>query len=214
MSFLDFTSSTGIDNYTANWPTGTGLSTNVQFIGGTFYQGKNYLRVQGPSGITIFSQLNGSWSPVWTTYAGGAGNWSGNTYSPVTSSSITPLPSGSTITDQALINSGNVIVPVTVPPSSTDTCGVNTAAYYIYSLSNGIFPSSAYFSASGASITQGYVIGQGNAFTPAVTVFNGRLLLQSAANKNTTGGTSGFASVSGAGLPLSGPVAWRLVLQH
>lgn len=218
ISSSDFTPSTGIGNYTTYWP--SGLNTNVQFIGGTYYQGKNYLRVQGPSGITTFS-LNGTWSPVWTTYAGGAGTWSGSTYSPVaysssntSNNSVTPLPSGSSITDQALINSGNVIVPVTVPPPGTDTCGVNTAAYYIYSLSNGIFPSSAYVSSTGASIGQGFVIGQGNAFTPSVTVFNGQQLLQGAASKNTTGGTSGFASALGAGLPLGGPVAWRLVLQH
>lgn len=212
---------TSIGNYTTNWPTNTGLKTNVQFIGGTFYQGKNYLRVQGPSGITTFSQSNVAWSPVWTTYAGGAGTWSGSTYSQVaysgnntSNNSITPLPTGSSITDQALINSGNVIVPVTIPPSSTATCGVNTAAYYIYALSNGIFPSSAYVSPTGVSIGQGYVVGQGNAFTPSVTVFNGQQLLQGAASKNTTGGTSGFASALGAGLPLGGPVAWRLVLQH
>ncbi|MBU2742487.1 MULTISPECIES: type IV pilin biogenesis protein [Acidithiobacillus] len=210
----DFTS---IGNYTTNWP--SGLNTNVQFIGGTFYQGKNYLRVQGPSGITMFNNSTGNWSPVWTTYSGGAGEWSGSSASSYTSNTtITPLPSGSTITDQALINNGNVIVPVTVPPSSTDTCGVNTAAYYIYSLVNGIFPSSAYVSTGGTLITLdaqgGYVIGQGNALTPSVTVFNGSLLLQGAASKNTTGGTSGFASAIGASLPLGGPTAWRLVLQH
>ncbi|MBU2753010.1 type IV pilin biogenesis protein [Acidithiobacillus thiooxidans] len=210
----DFTS---IGNYTTNWP--SGLNTNVQFIGGTFYQGKNYLRVQGPSGITMFNNSTGNWSPLWTTYSGGAGEWSGSSASSYTSNTtITPLPSGSTVTDQALINSGNVIVPVTVPPSSTDTCGVNTAAYYIYSLSNGIFPSSAYVSTGGTLITLdaqgGYVIGQGNALTPSVTVFNGSLLLQGAASKNTTGGTSGFASAIGASLPLGGPTAWRLVFQE
>ncbi|MBN2680444.1 MAG: type IV pilin biogenesis protein, partial [Acidithiobacillaceae bacterium] len=214
--YSDF-GSTPITNYVTNWP--SGLKTNVQFIGGTYYQGKNYLRVQGPNGITIFSQMNGTWSPVWTTYAGGAGTWSGGTAytsssssgNSSTSTSITPLPSGSAISDQALINAGNVIVPVTIPPGS-NTCGTNTAAYYIYSLGNGIFPSGAYTSPTGGKITQGYIIGEGNAFTPTVTMFNGRQLLQGAANKNTTGGTSNFPAAIGAGLPLGGPVAWRLVL--
>lgn len=204
-----------IGNYVTNWA--AGLKTNVQFIGGTYYQGKNYLRVQGPSGITIFSQMNGTWSPVWTAYAGGAGSWKGTSYSPSSggSNGISPLPSGSSVTDQALFNAGNVIVPVTIP-ASADTCGANTAEYFIYALNNGIFPSAAYYSTSGTPIglaqNGGYVIGEGNAFTPTVTMFNGRQLLQGAANKNTTGGTSNFPAAIGAGLPLGGPVAWRLVL--
>ncbi|PKY09924.1 type IV pilin biogenesis protein [Acidithiobacillus marinus] len=206
------------NNFSSAWSS-TSLAKNVQFIGGTFYQGKNYLRVQGPSGITIFSQMNGTWSPVWTTYAGGAGTWSGGTAytsssssgNSSTSTSITPLPGGSAISDQALIDAGNVIVPVTIPPGS-NTCGTNTAAYYIYALGNGIFPSGAYTSPSDGTITQGYIIGKGTAFTPTVTMFNGRQLLQGAANKNTTGGTSNFPAAIGAGLPLGGPVAWRLDL--
>lgn len=205
----------GIGNYATNWT--SGLKINVQFIGGTFYQGKNYLRVQGPSGITIFNQMNGTWSPVWTAYAGGAGSWKGTSYSPSSggSNAINPLPDGSSITDQALINAGNVIVPVTIP-ASADTCGANTAEYFIYALNNGIFPSAAYYSTSGTPIVLaqngGYVIGQGNALTPTVTMFNGRQLLQGAANKNTSGGTSSFPAAIGAGLPLGGPVAWRLDL--
>lgn len=206
---------TNIGNY-APWASTT-LRSNVQFIGGTYYQGKNYLRVQGPSGITLFSQMNGTWSPVWTSYAGGAGTWSGSTYSTVTgtgTNNVSALPAGSTITDQALINNGNVIVPVTTPAASSDTCGESTAAYYIFGLGNGIFPSGTYTSSTlGTTISQGFIIGQGQAYTPSVTVFNGRLLLQGAASKNTTGGTSGFASAIGAGLPLGGPTAWRLVLQ-
>ncbi len=206
---------TKIGNYAQEFT--SGLHTNVQFIGGTYYQGANYLRVQGPSGITLFKQINSVWSPVWTAYAGGAGSWSGGTYTAqsgsVTSNSISPLPAGSTISDQALISGGNVIVPVTIP-APANSCGNSTAAYYIYGLSNGVFPSGAFVSSSssGTAITQGFVIGQGTAFTPSVSTFNGRTLLQGAANQNTTGGTSGFASALGAGLPLGGPVAWRLVL--
>lgn len=196
---------TKIGNY-APWGSSP-LQPNVQFIGGSFYQGANYLRVQGPDGITIFKQTNSSWAPVWTAYSGGSGSWSGGTLSP--SSKISPLPSTSTITDQALINGGNVIVPVTIPAPS-DTCGYSTAAYYIYNLGSGIFPSGAFVSPNGGAVTQGYVIGRGTAFTPSVTMFNGRALLQGAASQNTTGGTSGFASALGAGLPTGGPVAWRL----
>ncbi|MFA7496957.1 MAG: type IV pilin biogenesis protein [Acidithiobacillus sp.] len=203
---IDFTT---IGNNYAPWGSST-LQSNVQFIGGSFYQGANYLRVQGPDGITIFKQTNNSWAPVWTTYSGGAGSWSGGTYTSLgsTSSTIDALPSGSTITDQALINGGNIIVPVTIPAAS-DTCGYSTAAYYIYNLGSGIFPSGAFVSSSG-TVKQGFVIGRGTAFTPSVTMFNGRALLQGAASQNTTGGTSGFASALGAGLPTGGPVAWRL----
>jgi type IV pilus assembly protein PilY1 len=204
---------TEIGNYAKEFS--TALQTNVQFIGGTYYQGANYLRVQGPSGITLFKQINNVWSPVWTAYAGGAGSWSGGTYTAqsgsVTSNSISPLPPGSTISDQALISGGNVIVPVTVP-APAKSCGSSTAVYYIYGLSNGVFPSGAFVSSSGTAITQGFIIGRGSAYTPSVSTFNGHVLLQSAASQNSSGKTSGFATVFGAGLPLGGPVAWRLVL--
>ncbi|MGK9452734.1 type IV pilin biogenesis protein [Acidithiobacillus caldus] len=210
ISLSDFSS---VGNYAQQFA--TGLHSNVQFIGGTSYGGANYLRVQGPNGITLFKQSNGAWAPVWTAYSGGAGSWSGGTYTAqsgsVTSNSITPLPSGSTVSDRALISGGNVIVPVTIP-APADSCGFSTAAYYIYGLSNGIFPSGAFVSTSGTSITQGYVIGRGSAYTPNVSIFNGRSLLQSAASQNTDGSTSGFASALGAGLPVGGPVAWRLIM--
>ncbi|MEY2342047.1 type IV pilin biogenesis protein [Acidithiobacillus sp. IBUN Pt1247-S3] len=202
-----------VGNY-APWVSST-LTGNVQFMGGTYYQGANYLRVQGPNGITLFKQTNGTWAPVWTAYSGGAGSWSGATYTPqsgsVTTNSISPLPAGSTISDQALISGGNVIVPVTIP-APANSCGFSTAAYYLYGLTNGVFPSGAFVSPTGTAITQGYVIGRGSAYTPTVSIFNGRSLLQGAASQNTTGGTSGFASALGAGMQPGGPVAWRLVL--
>jgi type IV pilus assembly protein PilY1 len=80
----DFVNKTAIGNYSSVW-SGSLSGSNpgeVQYIGGSYYQGKNYLRVQGPNGITIFSQLNGTWSPVWTAYAGGAGIWSSGAHSP------------------------------------------------------------------------------------------------------------------------------------
>jgi type IV pilus assembly protein PilY1 len=200
-----------IGNY-APWASSS-LSANVQYIGGSFYQGYNYLRVQGPSGITVYQQTNGTWAPLWTAYSGGAGSWSGGTYTSLgaSSSTISALPGGSSITDQALINEGSVIVPVTIPPSSNNTCGVSTAAYYIYKLNSGAFPAGVFTSPTGAALTQGYVVGQGSAFTPAVTVFNGKTLLQGAANQNTLGGTSGFASALGSG-SLGGPIAWRIIV--
>nr|WP_283103000.1 type IV pilin biogenesis protein [Acidithiobacillus sp. S30A2] len=202
-----------VGNY-APWAS-PALQSNVQFIGGTFYQGANYLRVQGPNGVTLFKQSNGTWAPVWTAYSGGAGSWSGATYSAqsgsVTSNSISPLPEGSTVSDQALISGGNVIVPVTIP-AAAGSCGYSTAAYYIYGLTNGVFPSGAFTTPSGTAILQGFVVGRGSAYTPTVSIFNGKTLLQGAASQNTTGGTSGFASALGGGLPVGGPVAWRLDL--
>jgi len=206
-SSIPSTDFTNIGNY-APWASSS-LKSNVQFIGGSFYQGANYLRVQGPNGITVFKQINSSWAPVWTAYSGGAESWSGATPSP--SSTISALPSGSTITDQALINGGSVIVPVTIPAPS-GSCGYSTAEYYLYNLSSGIFPSGAFVSPTGGVVTQGYLIGRGSAYTPSVTIFNGRAMLQGAASQNTTGGTSGFASALGSGLPTGGPVAWRLLM--
>jgi type IV pilus assembly protein PilY1 len=205
-----------VGNYAPWATTGTSLSTAVQFIGGTTYQGYNYLRVQGANGITIFKQSNGVWAPLWTSYSGGSGTWSGGTFSPSLGGSggpgISPLPSSAAITDQALISGGNVTVPVTVPPASSNSCGVSLAEYFVFNLASGIFPSGALVSPTGSPITQGFVIGQGTAFRPSETIFNGRVQLQGAASRNSSGGTTGFPSALGAGLPLGGPAAWRIAV--
>jgi type IV pilus assembly protein PilY1 len=183
----------------------------VQYIGGSYYQGKNYLRVQGPNGITIFSQLNGTWSPVWTAYAGGAGIWSSGIFTAQTSGAnppITALPAGSVVSAPALINSGAVILPVTVPPSA-NSCGNGDAYYYLYALNNGIFPSGTFTDSTGTVITSALFVGYGTAFTPTVTSFNGRTLLQGAASN--TGPSKTFPTGFGAGLPLGGPTGWKLV---
>lgn len=197
-------------NY-APWAS-SNLSPIVQYVGGTYYQGKEFLRVQGPDGITIFSQTNGTWSPVWTAYLGGAAIWSSGTYTTQTNGAnpgIPSLPAGSTITNPALINSGAVIVPVTVPPSS-NSCGKASAYYYLYALNNGVFPSGVFTDNYGNAITGPVFIGYGTAFTPTVTSFNGRTLLQAAAN--TPGPSGQFPAGFGAGLPLGGPAGWKQLL--
>jgi len=202
---------TSVGNY-APWASNS-LKADVQFIGGTTYQGYNYLRVQGPNGITIFKQSNGAWAPVWTSYSGGAGVWSSGKLTPTSGgssgNSVSPLPATATITDQALIAGGNVIVPVTVPQSSTDSCGTSIAKYFVFNLATGIFPSGAIVSPEGTAYAQGFIVGQGNAFRPSLTIFNGRVLLQDAANRDKNGGTTHFHPAFVAGLPLGGPVAWR-----
>ena len=209
----DFVNKTAIGNYSSAWP-GSFSGSNpgkVQYIGGSYYQGKNYLRVQGPDGITIFSQLNGTWSPVWSAYAGGAGIWSSGAFTTQTSSTnppITALPSGAVVSAPALINSGAVILPVTVPPSA-NTCGNNNAYYYLYALNKGIFPSGTFTNSTGIPITSALFVGYGTAFTPTVSSFNGRTLLQGSANN--PGPTKMFPTGFGAGLPLGGPTGWKLV---
>ena len=209
----DFVNNAAIGNYSSVW-SGSLSGSNpgeVQYIGGSYYQGKNYLRVQGPNGITIFSQLNGTWSPVWTAYAGGAGIWSSGTFTAQTSGAnppITALPAGSVVSAPALINSGAVILPVTVPPSA-NSCGNGDAYYYLYALNNGIFPSGTFTDSTGTAITSALFVGYGTAFTPTVTSFNGRTLLQGAASN--TGPSKTFPTGFGAGLPLGGPTGWKLV---
>ena len=208
----DFVNKTAVGNYSSAW-SGSLSGSNpgeVQYIGGSYYQGKNYLRVQGPNGITIFSQLNGTWSPVWTAYAGGAGTWSSGAFTTQTSGTnppVTALPSGSVVSAPALINSGAVILPVTVPPSA-NSCGNGDAYYYLYALNNGIFPSGTFTDSTGTAITNALFVGYGTAFTPTVTSFNGRTLLQGAASN--TGPSKTFPTGFGAGLPLGGPTGWKL----
>jgi len=209
----DFVNKTAVGNYSSAW-SGSLSGSNpgeVQYIGGSYYQGKNYLRVQGPNGITIFSQLNGTWSPVWSAYAGGAGIWSSGKFIGQTSGANPPiaaLPAGSVVSAPALINSGAVILPVTVPPSA-NSCGNGDAYYYLYALNNGIFPSGTFTDDTGTAITSALFVGYGTAFTPTVTSFNGRTLLQGAASN--TGPSKTFPTGFGAGLPLGGPTGWKLI---
>ncbi|MBN6741809.1 type IV pilin biogenesis protein [Acidithiobacillus sp. MC6.1] len=209
----DFVTNKAIGNYSSQWSNGMS-GTNpgqVQYIGGSYYQGKNYLRVQGPNGITIFSQLNGAWSPVWTAYAGGAGTWSNGAFTTQTSGAhppITALPTGAVVSAPALINSGAVTLPVTVPPPA-NSCGKSGAYHYLYALNNGIFPSGTFTDSNGTAITSALFVGYGTAFTPTITSFNGRTLLQGAANNTGSSGT--FPTSFGAGLPLGGPAGWKFI---
>lgn len=58
------------------------------------------------------------------------------------------------------------------------------------------------------AITGALFVGYGTAFTPTVTSFNGRTLLQGAASN--TGPSKTFPTGFGAGLPLGGPTGWKL----
>ena len=94
-------------------------------------------------------------------------------------------------------------------PPLAGTCGDNDAYYYLYALDNGVFPSGTFTDSAGTAITDKLLVGHGIAFTPTITSFNGRALLQSAANN--TGSSGVFPTGFGAGLPLGGPAGWKLI---
>ncbi|MDA8390489.1 MAG: type IV pilin biogenesis protein [Gammaproteobacteria bacterium] len=181
------------------------------YIGGAYYNGIEYLRVQSNDRLTILEEGANGWEPLWTSYAGGSATLSGTA-----SSGVTPLPAGAVISDEALIANGAVILPVTEPGSNAgSTCSSPNAYYYLYALGTGLFPANAFRlqSPTGiALVTSAVDIGSGIAYTPSLAVMNGQVRLQGAAQQNTEGQAAlSFDGYAG-GVPAGGPLGWRRIL--
>lgn len=191
-------------------PWSASLPTNISnFVEGVTTS--KWLSVQTPQGFTVMKQVNGVWAPQWSSFAGGAGTWSGSTFNLQTSGgsgSITALPAGSSITDAPVIVQGILIVPVSVPSTAANSCGVNSAYYYLYNLDAGTFPNGQLTSVQGNAVTGPILIGYGKAFTPSVTAFNGRELIQASASN--TNSSKVFSATINQGLPSGGPVQWKV----
>ena len=187
---------------------GTSASTSggtsaITYIDGAYYNGVEYLTLQSAGRLTTLQDGANSWAPLWTSYAGGSGTFTSGSY--VTSASVASLPSNTIVTNPVQIINGAVILPVSVPPSSTaGTCAASTAAYYYYTLDGGGFPVGI-FGTGGATITGPTDVGTGVAYTPSMAVMNGQLRLQGMAS----GGTG--PSITTQGPPPAGPASWREV---
>ena len=185
---------------------GTSASTSggtgaITYIDGAYYDGVEYLTLQSTGRLTTLQNGANGWAPLWTSYAGGSDTFSSGAY--VTSSAVASLPSNTIVTNPVQILSGAVILPVSVPPSSTaGACGVSTAQYFYYTLDSGGFPAGA-FGSGGNTITGPTTVGTGVAYTPSIAIMNGQFRLQ--------GGSSGGPgpAITTQGPPPAGPASWR-----
>lgn len=187
-------------------------NTNIQWLQESYSGGSYWLTAESSNGITAIQQSNGSWVPQWysaTTGAGrnGASGFTAQPANSTASNAIPTLPSNAVVTDAALVAGGAVYLPVSVPPSG-DSCGLTSAYYYLFQLNNGAYPSGLVTDLTGTPETGPLIVGYGNALTPNLSFMNGRPIIQSASSN--TNGSKVFPATTSAGLPLGGPVAWRL----
>ncbi|WP_298136404.1 hypothetical protein [Acidiferrobacter sp.] len=215
----------------ANFGTSTttsGGTSSLTTIGGAVYNGVEYLTLQSATRLTVLQNGATGWEPLWTVSVSTGGEvWdpTTGTYNP--NAAIASLPTGSLITDNALIADGAVLLPVTVPPSSTSTnaCAEPAAYLYFYQLGNGTFPSGIFQAANGNDISGPILVGAGTSYTPTLFFFDGSVYLQLGSGLGTPspgggGGTPTQTSslpppgnpLQGQRLPLQGPVGWRQLL--
>jgi hypothetical protein len=141
--------------------------------------GLYFMRAQSEFRLTLLSYNSGTtnWDKRWTSYVGGAGSWdTSNTYTAdnsgpptdddsdgfftnVTANGIQSLPADARITDAAQIVSNIVIVPVSVQASG-DCYG--RAYFYVYNLTDGVFPDNKLFNPDSTKITGDIALGYGD----------------------------------------------------
>lgn len=185
----------------------SGVSANITRLRIASVNGKSWLLTQTSQGITAAEQVNGIWTPEWASTVAGSGVYQNGIFAPQPANTpqaqqIPALPATATITDDALIAGSAVILPVSVAPSA-GTCGLPTAEYFLFQLSNGAFPSGYFTDTSGKSVDGPVQVGFGTAYTPSITSYNGRPLIQSSASN--TNSSKVFQATVTAGLPLGGP---------
>ncbi len=233
----DSSSNTSVAANFGTSATTSGGASGLTSIGGAFYNGVEYLRVQSATRFTLLQDGSVGWQPAWTTMASanpsaGGDLWNATSGAYTSDSNIAALPAGSAITDNAIIANGAVMLPVTVPPSSTSTdpCADPKAYLYLYQLGLGQFPLDTFQDAQGNFVTGPIFVGYGTAYTPALALFDGVMRIQLASSLGesppasqgggTPGGTGGGGPngptgikqpppLFGSGPPAEGPAGWR-----
>ncbi|MCK5725561.1 MAG: hypothetical protein KAH22_01905, partial [Thiotrichaceae bacterium] len=145
---------------------GSSDTSPVTYIGASRSTNRAYyLRAQSKDRLTVFKydSPNSSWIRQWSAIVGdSAGKWSGGTLT--ADPSITALPANSTISDNATIAANSIILPVTHVSIGANCPG--TAYYYLYSLTNGYFPTNTFTKSSdNSAINSKISVGLGDAKT-------------------------------------------------
>lgn len=161
-----------------------------------------YLSTQTEKRLTIhrYNSSNASWHKLWTSFVSGAGQWddAGNYATDISGvpskkdgfaiippDGIQSLPSDATITDKAFIVADAVVLPLSVPDSTSTNC-VDTAYYYMYNLFNGKFPKETFLTVKEKPILTNIVLGYGDGKRLNVSDFLGtdKLLAYGLADQN------------------------------
>jgi len=202
----------GVNNLGNIAPYPSGVNTSINRLQVAYDGGNDYLVAESSQGMSVLKNTNGSLSIQWLTTTAGAETLKGTSLVAAPTSGtgeILPIPSSATISDAPQFASGDLILPVAVAPSGS-VCGVTTAEYILYTLQGGLFPSGAFISASsGAALNQVIDVGYGSAYTPSLSAFLGKPLLQgSSANTNSS---EVFEASVASGLPLGGAIQSRYI---
>ena len=144
----------------------TSDSSPVTFIGATTSKTgrKIYLRAQSNDRFTLFDykRADASWKRLWTTYTGGAGKWVGNATTLTSDPLIASLPVGASLSADAYVIAGSIVLPVTLAPDLSSCEG--QAYYYLYQLKDGHIPTKTFYQTSDSSAITGPIsLGKGEA---------------------------------------------------
>ncbi|MDD5379076.1 MAG: hypothetical protein PHY17_08015 [Acidithiobacillus sp.] len=212
---LNKNSFANIGNYGAS---GYGAIDPIQYLQVATYNGLQYLVAEGSNRVTSYQNGANGWSPIWTSYVGGTGTWKGGTFTSSTSAgpsfkAIQALQSGASIDAAGAIFSGLVDVPVTVQSTGSNSCNTYAAYNDFFNLATGYFPGAGLVPLGQNGAAQDLWVGTGTAFTPTISIFNGKLFVQTTASQNTLGQTALSTSFYAGQLPAGGPVGWRELFQ-
>jgi type IV pilus assembly protein PilY1 len=204
-----------IGNYGAS---GTGAIDPIQYLQVATYNGLQYLVAEGSNRVTSFQNGTNGWSPIWTSYVGGSGIWKNGTFSGGTSAgpsftAVQALQRGGSIDAAGAIFSGVVDIPVTVQSTGANSCNTYTAYNDFFNLATGYFPGAGLVPLGQNGAAQDLWVGTGTAFTPTISIFNGKLFVQTTASQNTLGQTALSKAFYAGELPVGGPVGWRELFQ-
>ena len=148
-----------------------------------------YLTSQTETRLTVhrYSASNDSWGKAWTSFSTGAGAWDDSgTYSNDSSgvpsdkggfaiippTGIQSLPANASIDAAATIVGDSIILPISAIDSSSSSC-YGKAYYYLYSLSDGKFPSTSFYNNDNTAMDTNIALGYGEAKKISITDLSG-----------------------------------------
>lgn len=151
-------------------------SSGIEYLGIVKLGKSYYLRTQTDHRLTIhrYDASQNKWLPLWTSFAGGAGSWDAQQQYTAASNPLATLqndhpiipinggvqglPVDAVITGEAYLVAGNIVLPITL--DNNPTCH---AYYYLFSLSDGSFPTSSFKTTTGNTIDTHIDLGNGSA---------------------------------------------------
>jgi type IV pilus assembly protein PilY1 len=140
-----------IANSLNNTLTNIGTSEPVRYLGAVIAKDLSYyLRAQSSDRLTVFKYSpTNNWTPLWTSYCGGSGQWNGSTF--VNNASIKALPNNAPLCDNEVVLANSLMLPVTLPATGNACYG--TAHYYPYKIQDGYFPSATFYNTDNSVIS-------------------------------------------------------------